>query len=395
MNDLKFGIDQINKSEYSKLLEGNVALLAHSASFNSNIIHSAQILKEALGERLIKLFGPQHGFVTDVQDNMVETSDFIHPFFQIPVYSLYGDVRKPTKEMLKSVDTFVVDLQDVGTRVYTYIHTLSNVLEACSKESIKVIILDRPNPIGGEVIEGNILSSNYKSFVGLHPIPMRHGLTIGEMGKLINNHFLQAPCELEVVKMENWGRDTFWGATKKEWILPSPNLPTWEGTIAFVGSVLFEGTNISEGRGTTRSLEIIGHPKLEAFKFSQHFNNVLKSNKLDSMTARPQVFLPTFQKWKGEVCQGIQLHTTCNQLARPWAVGQLLCRELRQILGEDFKWSTNPYEYQFDGYAIDYINGSDSIRHWVDSNGSLDELKQIEEDGKQKYIELIEPMKIY
>ena len=163
--------------------------------------------------------------------------------------------------MLESVDTFVVDLQDVGTRVYTYIHTLSYVLEACAEKKIKVIILDRPNPIGGEIVEGNILSSGFKSFVGLHPIPMRHGLTIGEMGKLINTHFIQTPCQLEVVKMENWGRDMFWSNTQKEWILPSPNLPTWEGTISFVGSVLFEGTNVSEGRGTTRSLEIIGHPK--------------------------------------------------------------------------------------------------------------------------------------
>ena len=268
MNDLKFGIDHINKTESSKLIEGNVALLAHSASINSNLVHSAQVLKDLLGDRLIKLFGPQHGFVTDVQDNMVETKDFLHPYFKVPVHSLYGEVRKPTKEMLKSVDTFVVDLQDVGTRVYTYIHTLSYVLEACAEEKIKVVILDRPNPIGGEIIEGNILSPDYKSFVGLHPIPMRHGLTIGEMGRLINTHFLQDSCQLEVIKMQNWSRDTFWGQTQKEWILPSPNLPTSEGTIAFVGSVLFEGTSISEGRGTTRSPEIIGHPKLEAFNFS-------------------------------------------------------------------------------------------------------------------------------
>ena len=177
--------------------------------------------------------------------------------------------------MLKDVDTFVIDLQDVGTRVYTYIHTMSYVLEACAKNKIKVVVLDRPNPIGGEIIEGNILTPEFKSFVGLHPIPMRHGLTMGEMALFINKYFHNNQCQLDVIKMKNWERSNFWDDTKRHWILPSPNLPTWEGTISFVGSVLFEGTNISEGRGTTRSLEIIGHPKLEAFKFAKKILTIL------------------------------------------------------------------------------------------------------------------------
>lgn len=395
MQTTLLGIDQIESKTMHDKLDGNVALLAHSASFNSKLVHSAEVLQQLLGKRLIKLFGPQHGFVTDVQDNMVETKDFIHPYFKIPVFSLYGELRSPSDEMLEDVDTFVIDLQDVGTRVYTYIHTMSYVLKACAKKKIKVVVLDRPNPIGGEIIEGNILNPTFKSFVGLHPIPMRHGLTMAEMALLINQQFLHEPCELDVIKMQNWERSYFWDETNRSWILPSPNLPTWEGSISFVGSVLFEGTNISEGRGTTRSLELIGHPQLEAFQFAKNFNLALKKHKLDAIYARPQVFLPTFQKWKGEVCQGIQLHTIDKRNARPWAVGQILCRELYHQLGEDFQWNTSPYEYQFNGYAIDYINGSDQIRKWVESNGDMSELKEIEIRGLDTYKESIRSIQLY
>jgi len=395
MNKIKLGIDLINQKKFNKTLIGNVALLAHSASFNQDLCHSAEIIQTSIGKRLIKLFGPQHGFVTDVQDNMVETKDFIHPYFKIPVHSLYGEVRKPTEDMLSDVDTFVIDLQDVGTRVYTYIHTLNYVLESCLEKKIKVVVLDRPNPIGGKIIEGNILDSEFASFVGLHPIPMRHGLTIGEMALYINEYFLNKKCELEVIKMDGWSREYFWGDINRQWILPSPNLPTWEGTIAFVGSVLFEGTNISEGRGTTRSLEIIGHPKLEAFNFSKKFNEVIRKNNLSGMIARPQVFLPTFQKWQGRVCQGIQLHTTNAHQARPWRVGQLLCREIINELGEDFSWSKSPYEYQFKGYAIDFINGTDKIRHWAETNGELGDLIGIEKAGHAEFLERANSIQLY
>jgi len=392
---VNYAIDILSEPENRKLLTGNIALLAHSASFSTNLIHTAEIIQSLCGSSLKKLFGPQHGFVTDVQDNMIETKDFIHPYFNIPVHSLYGDVRKPTKQMLEGIDTFVVDLQDVGTRVYTYIHTLNYVLEACAENGIKVIILDRPNPIGGEIIEGNILNSTFKSFVGLHPIPMRHGLTMGEMALFINQEFLGSACEVKVIKMPNWKRSNFWDDGQNQWILPSPNLPTWEGTISFVGSVLFEGTNISEGRGTTRSLEIIGHPKIEAFSFAKKFNNTLEKNNLTGMQARPQVFLPTFQKHQGVVCQGIQLHTLNKLTARPWSVGQLLCRELFHLLAEDFQWSTKPYEYQFDGYAIDYINGDDQIRKWVEANGELSDLKKLEKVGHGEFNEKTRAIQLY
>lgn len=392
---VKYAIDTIRSKENINQLNGNVALLAHSASFSSDLIHTADIIQNLIGTRLKKLFGPQHGFVTDVQDNMVETKDFIHPYFKIPVHSLYGEVRKPTSAMLEGIDTFVVDLQDVGTRVYTYIHTLNYVMEACAEKSIKVVVLDRPNPIGGEIIEGNILQPEFKSFVGLHPIPMRHALTMGEMALFINNEFLNNACEVVVIKMQDWKRSYFWNDCQKHWILPSPNLPTWEGAVSFVGSVLFEGTNISEGRGTTRSLEIIGHPKLEAFSFAHKFNQVLKNNNLNGMQVRPQVFLPTFQKHQGKVCQGVQIHTTNKYEARPWAVGQLLCRELYHELKEHFIWNTNPYEYQFNGYAIDYINGSDKIRNWVESKGEIHELLSLQNNGLEEFRHRSKSIQLY
>lgn len=369
------GIDQINENKH--LFDGNIALLSHSASVTSDLRHSAIVFKEVFGERLTKLFGPQHGFVTDVQDNMVETQDFHHPYFNIPVHSLYGETRQPTKEMLKGIDTFVIDLQDVGTRVYTYIHTMSLAMEACREEGIKVIVLDRPNPIGGTKIEGPLLDPKFKSFVGLHPIPQRHALTIGEMALLINEQFI-SPCNLEVLSMKNWDRKMSWKDTGLTWINPSPNLSTPESCYSFVGTVLFEGTNISEGRGTTRALEFVGHPDIEPFRFAEHLN---KNYTSEGIYFRPQVFLPTFQKFKGEVCGGVQLHVTDQDSGSPWLAGQYLCRELMNILGEKFQWSTAPYEYEFEGMPIDFINGTDQLRFWCEGNSSLSEIEELINDS--------------
>ena len=396
MNIINTGIEELSKNnQLQKKIKGNIALLCHSASINQCYQHSVNIVKSIFPKQLIKIFGPQHGFVTDVQDNMIETDDFIHPYFKIPVYSLYGKTRTPTEKMLEEIDTFIIDLQDVGTRVYTYIHTMSHVLETCQKQDIKVVILDRPNPIGGNIIEGNMLDHNFKSFVGLHPIPMRHGLTIGEMALLINKYFLKNPCDLDVISMKNWKRDYFWDDTNLPWVNPSPNLPTWEGTLTFCGTVLFEGTNISEGRGTTRPLEIIGHPNIDAFSFSEHINSLLSNNKINGIISRPQVFLPTFQKFKGEVCQGIQLHITNKNIAKPWQVGQIICRELYHLLKENFKWNNQPYEYETTGLAIDYINGSDTIRKWAENNGSIEQLKELENIDQPTFLEQRNSVLIY
>lgn len=376
-------------------IKGNIGYLSHSATITSDFKNGVVELKKVFGNRLTKLFGPQHGFVTDVQDNMVETKHFVHPYFKIPVYSLYSETRIPTDEMLEGLNSLIIDLQDVGTRVYTYISTLTLILEKCHKRDITIIVLDRPNPVGGEILEGNVLEDKWQSFVGKLPIPQRHGMTMGEVG-----HFAVMTKNLDVdykvIEMKQWKRNQFFKDTYLPWVNPSPNLPTMEGAITFVGTVLFEGTNISEARGTTRSLEMAGHPKIEAFEFTDHMNKLLQEFHLDDgITFRPQVFFPMFQKFAGSPCGGVHMHILNEQKARPWLVTQLLCREFYHLLGTDFKWNDKPYEYEHDRLAIDLINGSEEARIWVEKKGSFSELCAINELGHQSYRKQFEKIKIY
>ena len=260
---MKTGLDVlVGKPAVQKLLKGSVAYLCHGASVTSDLRFGVGCLQEILGKRLVKLFGPQHGMVSDVQDNMVETATFRHPRFGLPVYSLYSEVREPTEEMLKGVDTLVVDLQDVGCRVYTYFSTLAGVLSACARQGVGVAVLDRPNPAGGVLVEGNVLEEKWRSFVGAAKVPMRHAMTMGELG-----HYLVREKGLDVhygvIPMEGWKRSAHWAQTGLPWVNPSPNLSTSDGAVVFSGTVLFEGTNVSEGRGTTRALEIVGAPGIE------------------------------------------------------------------------------------------------------------------------------------
>jgi len=386
MSKVITGLERLtNEVTLQESIKGNIAYLCHSASIDSNFNTGVELLQKIFGKRLIKLFGPQHGFVTDVQDNMVETSHYIHPYFNIPVYSLYSETRSPTDEMLEGIDTFIVDLQDVGTRVYTYISTLSLLMEKCIGKNIKIVVLDRPNPIGGNRIEGCILQEGFESFVGRYPIPQRHSLTMGEIG-LYGKKILKTDCHLEVIPMLNWKREMFWRDTNLPWVLPSPNLPTPEGAITFAGSVLFEGTNISEGRGTTRPLEIAGFPGIESFSFCQ---SVLKrfhqEGLLEGYHLRPIIFLPTFQKHMGKNCGGIHIHPTINEKFDSWTISQMLCREFKRELGQEFQFHNRPYEYEFHKLAIDLINGQDTLREWVNNLGSLDELKKIECIGYDKF----------
>jgi len=381
MKTIQTGLDNLEQSlDLQRKIKGNIAYLCHGASVNRKLESGVVILKKLFGKRLKKLFAPQHGFDTTVQANMIESQDFFHPYFQLPVHSLYSHTRTPTEAMLQGIDTILVDLQDVGTRVYTYFSTVSLLMEACAQKDIRIVILDRPNPIGGKIIEGNVLQDNFKSFVGRFPIPMRHGMTLGELA-IFAKMFYGIDCSLTIISMKNWKRSQFFQKTGLTWVLPSPNLPTADSTLTFVGTVLFEGTHISEGRGTTRSLEIIGHPKIEPFEFKRYLDNKLKKLPLKGFTLRPMTFIPTFDKYQGEICGGFQIHVTNQKVFRPWTLAQILCRELYHFLGEDFAWNTAPYEYEFDKLAIDLINGSDKLRHWVEKNGSFDELQAIEKQG--------------
>lgn len=384
----------LEEAELQKSLKGNIGLLCHSASVTRNYELAIPPLLSLFPSRLIKLFGPQHGFLCNVQDNMVESQDFIHPYFQLPVHSLYSQTRYPTEEMLKNINTIVVDLQDVGTRVYTYASTLTMLMEVCGRLGVEVVVLDRPNPIGGEKVEGNILHPEYTSFVGRYPMPQRHGLTMGELAKMAQKSF-GVDCALRVITMKNWHRSQCFSETGLPWVLPSPNLPTVEGTYTFVGTVLFEGTNISEGRGTTRSLEILGHPLIEPFSFLKKIRPLFADFNLEGFALRPLIFTPTFQKHQGIPCGGFQIHVTDKKTFSPWRLGQFLCRQFYLQLGEHFTWKTPPYEYEYQRSPIDLINGSEGVRHWVESSGRWPELKRIEEAGRDEYMNKRENILLY
>ncbi|MFG1487089.1 DUF1343 domain-containing protein [Halobacteriovorax sp. RZ-1] len=392
---IKIGLERLrDDATLQNKITGNIALLCHSASVDSKFKVAPIIFKEIFGDRFKKLFGPQHGFVSDVQDNMVETDHYTHPFFGVPVYSLYSETRKPTKEMLEGIDTFVVDLQDVGTRVYTYITTVTYLLEECAKNGIKVVILDRPNPVGLEKIEGNILETEFKSFVGALEIPQRHGLSMGEYALLAKKK-LSIDVELEVIEVEGLTRSMFWKDTGLAWVNPSPNLPTPEGSLTFCGTVLYEGTNLSEGRGTTRSLEVVGHPAIEAYSFVDSLKESLKEIDNGSFILRPVNFMPTFNKHAGSACGGVHIHVTNEKEFNSWQVSQYLCREFKRTLGDKFEWDAKDYEYAFGKLAIDLINGCEFVKDWGNRLGSMSELREFETRGHAEYLKEIESIKIY
>ena len=385
------GLDhaRTNSELKAKLKKKRLGLLCHSASVDRHYTHTAEIFMADPDLNLVKLFGPQHGFVTDVQDNMVESNHYTHPYFKLPVYSLYSETRAPTSEMLDGLDALVIDLQDVGTRIYTYIYTMTLALEACAKKGIELIVLDRPNPINGIQIEGNVLESGWESFVGRHPLPVRHGLTMGEVALWaqkfcnISGHF---SGKLTVIPMRNWKRHMSFEETHLPWVLPSPNLPTIEAAYTFVGSVLLEGTNLSEGRGTTRALEVIGHPDIEPFGFYHHqLHPKLKTEKLYGFVLRPCLFAPTFQKHAGKTVGGFQVHVIDRKIFQPWRLFQFLIREFAAHLGPKFQWKQPPYEYEHHRMPIDLINGTDELRKWVEKQGAMEELDHIENKSIEKF----------
>ena len=394
-NRVLSGLDVlVNDKLLQETYQGNVALLCHNASIDGEYVHATYRFQKVFGKRFVKIFGPQHGFSTDVQDNMIETDHTVHPYFNIPVYSLYSETRTPTDEMLEGVDHLFVDLQDVGCRMYTYIYTLTLLLEKCASTGTEVIVLDRPNPLNGIDLEGNILDMEFSSFIGLHPIPVRHAMTIGEVAKMHQKYWVKERANLNVITMQGWMREMFYSDTGLPWLLPSPNLPRTESAFTFPATVMFEGTNLSEGRGTTQSLEIVGHPKIEPYSYyHNHLSRVMKNTGLEGFVIRPITFLPTFQKHADRTCGGFQIHVTDKKSFTPWKVGQVLMRELYHHLGAEFEWKEPPYEYDYDNLPIDIINGTDHLRSWVESNGSLDMLSEMEQ--YESYIDILNSIKLY
>lgn len=373
---------------------GQVALLAHNASIDSHCRHAALLFKKIFKTRFVKLFGPQHGFATDAQDNMIETDHAVHPYLKIPVYSLYSETRIPTDSMLEGIDHLFIDLQDIGCRMYTYMYTLTLILDKCKDKDIEVIVLDRPNPINGIDLEGNILDPAFSSFIGLHPMPVRHGLTIGEIALMHQKYWAEQPAKMRVIRMQGWQRQMYFEDTKLPWALPSPNIARPESTLTFPATVVFEGTTLSEGRGTTQPLEIIGHPKIESFSFyEKHLEQSVKGSALMGFVIRPISFLPTFHKHKERPCGGFQIHVTNRQTFKPWRTGQFLLRELYRYMGPHFEWRDPPYEYVYDLMPIDIINGTDVLREWVEQDGALEALDHFEK--LEDYTPQADEIKLY
>ena len=367
-----FGIDRLlAEPELRRPLEGKrVAILAHPASVTRDLTHSVDALAAA-GLRLTAAFGPQHGLRGDKQDNMVESDDFTDPVHQIPVFSLYGEVRRPTGQSMGTFDTILIDLQDLGCRIYTFITTLLYVLEAAAEHGKKVWVLDRPNP-AGRPIEGLTLRPGWESFVGAGPIPMRHGLTLGELGKWFVDRF-NLNVDYRVIEMQGWKAGEapgFGWPPERVWINPSPNAANVNMGRAYAGTVMLEGTTLSEGRGTTRPLEMFGAPELEPRKLMAEMER-LASEWLAGCKLREVTFQPTFHKHASEMCRGLFIHAEGrfydHDVFKPWRLQSLAFKAIRRLYPDYPLWRDFPYEYVFDKLAIDVINGSELLREWVDN----------------------------
>ena len=331
--------------------------MSNPASVDANFQHIVRAIAVAPDVTLAAIFGPQHGYRADVQDNMIETGHAQDPTRGVPVYSLYSETSEPTAEMLDGLDVLVIDLQDVGSRIYTFVYTMANCLRACRKHGVPVIVTDRPNPIGGEQIDGPMLVEGFESFVGQFPIPMRHGMTIGELARFFNES-CGIGADLTVVPMDNWARPMYYEDTRLPWVMPSPNMPTVEAAIVYPGTVLFEGTNVSEGRGTTRPFELIGAPWVDA----EALADTLATYNLPGVHLRPAVFEPTFQKHAKHACGGCQIHVLDRDEFRVVTTAVAVLVEMRAQNPERFQWRQPPYEYELTKLPFDILAGSSELR---------------------------------
>ena len=386
---MKFGIDRLlAEPDLRRQLDGKrVSLIAHPASVTADLTHSLDALIGA-GVNVTSAFGPQHGLKGDKQDNMVETADEVDPQHGIPVYSLYGEVRRPTSEMMASADVFLFDLQDLGCRIYTFVTTLLYLLEEAAKQGKTVWVLDRPNP-AGRPVEGTTLLPGQESFVGAGPMPMRHGLTIGEMGQWFVRHF-GLNVDYRVVTMHHWLPEASPGhgwPDSRIWINPSPNAANLNMARAYAGTVMLEGTTLSEGRGTTRPLEVLlGAPDLDAQAVLAEMHR-LAPQWIDGCAIRECWFTPTFHKHAGELCSALMIHAEGgfydHDRFRPWRLQALAFKAIRKLHSDYPLWRDFPYEYEFDRLAIDVINGGPALREWVDdpasAAGDLDALASTDE----------------
>jgi len=356
------GLDLIEKLWPKDLKGARVGLVAHPASVNRALEHAVNLCRRSRTLKLAALFGPQHGIRGQTQDTMVEWEGFRDPATGLPVYSLYGKVRKPAPEMLKDIDVLAIDLQDVGSRYYTFIWTLDLCMEACREAGKTVVVLDRPNPLGGLLTEGPVLDPAYASFVGLRPLPVRHGMTIAEIGHYLEDAF-HPGVHYRVVPLRGWKRKQWFDETGLPWVLPSPNMPTPDTALVYPGMCLLEGTNLSEGRGTTRPFEIFGAPFIKP----DVIVSALREFRLPGVVFRPLSFQPTFQKHAGVLCGGAQIHVTDREKFRPFRTGVAILKAVHNTYPRDFAWKQPPYEYEEIKLPIDILAGSDRLRKDIES----------------------------
>ncbi|MEW6674439.1 MAG: DUF1343 domain-containing protein [Nitrospirota bacterium] len=368
---LRIGVDLFERNWPRKLKGARVGLLVHPASVNKSLEHAVNLFVKPRKFELKALFGPQHGIYGETQDNMIEWEGFRDTQTGLPIFSLYGHTRKPEPEMLKDIDVLVIDLQDVGSRYYTFIWTMELCMQACMEMNKSLVILDRPNPIGGYITEGPVLDMAYTSFVGQRPLPIRHGMTIGEIALYFKNEFYPS-ADLHVITMNGWKRKMWFDKTALFWVMPSPNMPTLDTAMVYPGMCLIEGTNLSEGRGTTRPFEIFGAPFIEPEILVKR----LKEFRLTGVVFRPMYFQPIFQKHAGKLCGGAQIHVINRERFKPFKTGVAILKAVHDLYHEDFAWRQPPYEYEAKKMPIDILAGTDRLRREIENGENL---KQMEE----------------
>ena len=387
---IKLGVERLLTEKIDLLRGARVGLVCNQASVDHGFRHVADLFHQHPDIKLTTLFGPQHGIRGDVQDNMIETAHAADRKTRLPIYSLYSETREPTEEMLRDVDIIVVDLQGVGCRIYTFVYTMANCMRAAKKFGKKLIACDRPNPIGGTQVAGNVLDPAFASFVGQFPIPTRSGLTDGELGGMFNAEF-GIDCEFECVPMSGWSRELWYDDTDGPWVLPSPNIPTVDATAVFPGTVHLEGTQMSEGRGTTRPFELVGAPYISA----EEFADALSSYDLPGVYFRSCVFVPTFQKHGGQACGGVQIHVTDRETFEPVITGVAIVKTAFDMYRESFRWKDPPYEYEYDRNPFDLIAGTSALREAIERGDSLEQIENSWRDPLKEFKAMREKYLLY
>jgi uncharacterized protein YbbC (DUF1343 family) len=387
---VRTGIERLLAQKRNLIRGARVGAVVHPASVLSDLRHTVDALFACRDFYLAALFGPQHGARGEKQDNMIESGFYRDPDIGLPVHSLYGDTRRPTEDMMKDVEVLLFDLQDAGTRVYTFIYTMAYCMEACALWGKRMVVLDRPNPVNGRQVEGNLLNPEYRSFVGLFPIPMRHGMTTGELALLFNSEF-GIHCDLSVIEMEGWRRGDWFDRTGLPWIPPSPNLPTLDSATVYPGMVLVEGTNLSEGRGTTRPFELVGAPYIQSRSFAERLNAL----NLPGVRFRPVYFQPTFQKWAGEMCGGIQIHVKDREAFEPYWTGIAIIATARSMYPESFQWRQPPYEYEYEKLPIQILCGGIQIPGMIERSTPLSQIRRSWQDDVAAFLRQRAPYLLY